>query len=474
MVIYMKYELVAGLETHIELSTKTKLFCGCTTEFGGEQNAHCCPICIGLPGTLPKINGAAIDYTIMAGLATNCEISLYSRMDRKNYVYPDLPKAYQVSQFDFPLCKNGFIELSSGKKIRINRIHLEEDAGKLVHKNGDVYVDYNRGCIPLIEVVTEPDFRSADEILEYIEKLRLTIKNIGVSDCKMQEGSMRCDVNISVRPFGAEKFGTRTEIKNMNSITFIGKAIEYEYARQCELLDEGGKVVQETLHYIESENITTSARDKEDAQDYRYFPEPDIVPIVTTAKRVEELRQSLPENPFVRMARFESDYGIAAEDAKIIVRYKLIADFFEDSVKNIKSPRNAANLIISSLFRRMPTETEKEDFSYRIDAAHFNELLTLLDEGKLSANQAKTLFEKMLDENKSPRAYLTEADLTAPDDGEIEKLCRDAVDNNQKSVEDYKAGKDKALQVLVGYVMKATKGKCDGALVKETILKMIS
>lgn len=474
MVIYMKYELVAGLETHIELSTKTKLFCGCTTEFGGEQNAHCCPICIGLPGTLPKINGAAIDYTIMAGLATNCEISLYSRMDRKNYVYPDLPKAYQVSQFDFPLCKNGYIELSSGKKIRINRIHLEEDAGKLVHKNGDVYVDYNRGCIPLIEVVTEPDFRSADEILEYIEKLRLTIKNIGVSDCKMQEGSMRCDVNISVRPFGAEKFGTRTEIKNMNSITFIGKAIEYEYARQCELLDEGGKVVQETLHYIESENITTSARDKEDAQDYRYFPEPDIVPIVTTAKRVEELRQSLPENPFVRMVRFESDYGIAAEDAKIIVRYKLIADFFEDSVKNIKSPRNAANLIISSLFRRMPTETEKEDFSYRIDTAHFNELLTLLDEGKLSANQAKTLFEKMLDENKSPRAYLTEADLTAPDDGEIKKLCRDAVDNNQKSVEDYKAGKDKALQVLVGYVMKATKGKCDGALVKETILKMIS
>lgn len=474
MVIYMKYELVAGLETHIELSTKTKLFCGCTTEFGGEQNAHCCPICIGLPGTLPKINGAAIDYTIMAGLATNCEISLYSRMDRKNYVYPDLPKAYQVSQFDFPLCKNGFIELSSGKKIRINRIHLEEDAGKLVHKNGDVYVDYNRGCIPLIEVVTEPDFRSADEILEYIEKLRLTIKNIGVSDCKMQEGSMRCDVNISVRPFGAEKFGTRTEIKNMNSITFIGKAIEYEYARQCELLDEGGKVVQETLHYIESENITTSARDKEDAQDYRYFPEPDIVPIVTTAERVEELRQSLPENPFVRMARFESDYGIAAEDAKIIVRYKLIADFFEESVKNIKNPRNAANLIISSLFRRMPTETEKEDFAYRIDAAHFNELLTLLDEGKLSANQAKTLFEKMLDENKSPRAYLTEADLTAPDDKEIEKLCREAVDNNQKSVEDYKAGKDKALQVLVGYVMKATKGKCDGALVKETILKMIS
>lgn len=470
----MKYELVAGLETHIELSTKTKLFCGCTTEFGGEQNAHCCPICIGLPGTLPKINGAAIDYTIMAGLATNCEISLYSRMDRKNYVYPDLPKAYQVSQFDFPLCKNGFIELSSGKKIRINRIHLEEDAGKLVHKNGDVYVDYNRGCIPLIEVVTEPDFRSADEILEYIEKLRLTIKNIGVSDCKMQEGSMRCDVNISVRPFGAEKFGTRTEIKNMNSITFIGKAIEYEYARQCELLDEGGKVVQETLHYIESENITTSARDKEDAQDYRYFPEPDIVPIVTTAERVEELRQSLPENPFVRMARFESDYGIAAEDAKIIVRYKLIADFFEESVKNIKNPRNAANLIISSLFRRMPTETEKEDFAYRIDAAHFNELLTLLDEGKLSANQAKTLFEKMLDENKSPRAYLTEADLTAPDDKEIEKLCREAVDNNQKSVEDYKAGKDKALQVLVGYVMKATKGKCDGALVKETILKMIS
>ena len=255
----MKYELVAGLETHVELSTKTKIFCSCTTEFGGDQNTHCCPICIGLPGTLPKLNEKVVDYAIMAGLATNCEISKISKMDRKNYVYPDLPKAYQISQYDMPLCKNGYIQLSNGRKIRINRIHIEEDAGKLIHQMGDTFIDYNRGGVPLIEIVTEPDIRSVDEAKEYVEKLQLIMKHLEISDCKMQEGSMRCDVNISVRKEGSKEFGTRTEIKNMNSITFMTKAMEYEYKRQIEAIENGEEIYQETLRYDEKNNETLSS-----------------------------------------------------------------------------------------------------------------------------------------------------------------------------------------------------------------------
>ena len=299
----MRYELVAGLETHVELSTKTKIFCGCTTEFGGSPNTHCCPICIGLPGTLPKLNKEVVRYAIRAGLATNCEISRISKMDRKNYCYPDLSKAYQISQYDKPLCKNGYIELSSGRRIRLNRIHIEEDAGKLIHQKGDTYVDYNRGGVPLIEIVTEPDFRSVDEVREYVEKLQLIMRYIGVSDCKMQEGSMRCDVNISVRPEGQKEFGTRTEIKNMNSIAFMAKAIEYEQERQIDIIESGGSVQQETLRYDDATNTTSSMRGKEDANDYRYFRDPDLVTINVTDQEVEELEKTIPELPDEKLER---------------------------------------------------------------------------------------------------------------------------------------------------------------------------
>ena len=303
----MKYELVAGLETHVELSTRTKIFCGCTTAFGGEPNTHCCPICIGLPGTLPKLNRQVVNYAVLAGLATHCDIAESARMDRKNYVYPDLAKAYQISQFDKPLCEHGWVELESGKKIRLTRIHIEEDAGKLVHERGDTFVDYNRAGVPLIEIVTEPDFRSIDEVREYVEKLQILMKYIGVSDAKMQEGSLRCDVNISVRPVGSNTLGTRTEIKNMNSFTYIARAMEYEMERQIDLLESGRPVVQETLRYNVDTGETESMRGKEDAQDYRYFREPDLVAIEVPREEIEALRAQLPELPDQKYARYTGE-----------------------------------------------------------------------------------------------------------------------------------------------------------------------
>ena len=298
-----QYEMIAGLETHIELSTQTKIFCSCSTSFGSQPNTHCCPVCIGLPGALPVLNRRVVEFAVMAGLATNCRINTSSRMDRKNYVYPDLPKAYQISQYDRPLCEDGHLTLSNGRTIRITRIHIEEDAGKLVHADDNTYIDYNRGGVPLIEIVTEPDFRSVEEIREYLELLQLTMKTIGVSDCKMQEGSVRCDVNLSVRPMGCDTFGIRTEIKNMNSFSFMEKAVAYEVQRQIEVIESGGTVVQETRRYNESEGITEGMRGKEDADDYRYFREPDLVAIELQSEQIEALLSQLPELPQQRLRR---------------------------------------------------------------------------------------------------------------------------------------------------------------------------
>ena len=325
----MSYDLVVGLETHVELLTKTKIFCGCKNAFGSEPNTNCCPICIGLPGTLPKLNREVVNFAIKAGLALNCTINLKSKMDRKNYVYPDLSKAYQISQFYSPICKNGYVELASGKKIRIHQIHMEEDAGKLVHKSGDVYVDYNRGGVPLLEIVTEPDISSSEEAREYVEKLQMIMRYIGVSDCKMQEGSMRCDVNVSVKPSGSNILGTRTEIKNMNSITFMTKAIDYEYKRHVEVIESGKSVEQQTLRYIESTNSTESMRSKEDAQDYRYFRDPDLLDICLNSEYIEKIKESLPELPTERFKRYTNEFGIPEKDAILIVKYKNVSDFFE-------------------------------------------------------------------------------------------------------------------------------------------------
>ncbi len=469
----MKYEMVAGFETHVELATNTKIFCSCTTQFGGEPNTHCCPICIGLPGTLPKLNRQVVRYAIMAGLATNCEIANISKMDRKNYCYPDLPKAYQISQYDKPLCEHGYVELSNGRRIRLTRIHIEEDAGKLIHKHGDTYVDYNRGGVPLIEIVSEPDIRSVDEAKEYVEKLREIMRYIGISDCKMQEGSMRCDVNVSVRPVGSEDLGTRTEIKNMNSINFIGKAMEYEYARQVDLIESGGRVEQETLRYDDVTNTTSSMRGKEDAHDYRYFRDPDLVTISVTDEEIDELRARIPELPAQKQRRYADDFGLSEKDAQNIAKYRRIAEFFEEASEEVKNPKTAANFIIGQIFRRLETESDKEEFCVSITAKQLNELVLLVDAGKVKNNLAKATLEKMLDTGKSAGEFISESDMAGMDESTLAELCKKAVDANPNAVADYKNGKTKAIKAVVGFVMKESRGKADAKQAEEIILSLI-
>lgn len=469
----MRYELVAGLETHVELSTKTKIFCGCTTEFGGSPNTHCCPICIGLPGTLPKLNKQVVRYAIRAGLATNCEISRISKMDRKNYCYPDLSKAYQISQYDKPLCKNGYIELSSGRRIRLNRIHIEEDAGKLIHQKGDTYVDYNRGGVPLIEIVTEPDFRSVDEVREYVEKLQLIMRYIGVSDCKMQEGSMRCDVNISVRPEGQKEFGTRTEIKNMNSIAFMAKAIEYEQERQIDIIESGGSVQQETLRYDDATNTTSSMRGKEDANDYRYFRDPDLVTINVTDQEVEELEKTIPELPDEKLERYVEKLGIPEPDAQLLVKYRRVAEYFERASEGTANPRTAANFIIGQIFRTIENESAKEEFDIPVSAESLRELIKLLDSKKIRINLAKSTLDKMLETGKKASELISEKDMGGLDEEATKKLCQEAVDANPNAVADYKNGKEKAVKAIVGYVMKNSRGKADAMKAEEIIKRII-
>ena len=469
----MKYELVAGFETHVELATNTKIFCSCTTQFGGEPNTHCCPICIGLPGTLPKLNKRVVEYAIRAGLATNCEIAEISKMDRKNYCYPDLPKAYQISQYDMPLCNHGYIQLSNGRKIRILRIHIEEDAGKLVHSRGSTMVDYNRGGVPLIEIVTEPDFRSVDEAKEYVEKLQLIMRYIGVSDCKMQEGSMRCDVNISVRPEGSEKLGTRTEIKNMNSISFIAKAMEYEYNRQVDLIESGEKVIQETLRYDDVSNTTSSMRGKEDANDYRYFRDPDLVTIHVPKEEVEKIRESLPELPAAKLDRYVEELGLPEKDAQLLVKYRKVAEYFERAIEDTKTPKTAANFIIGQIFRTVENESEKEKFDIKVSAESLNELIKLLDSGKIRMNMAKSTLDKMLETGKKPSELISDSDMAGLSEDMVNDLCRQAIEANPNAVNDYKNGKEKAIKALVGFVMKNSRGKADAVAAEEKIKSMI-
>ena len=468
----MRYELVAGLETHVELSTKTAILCVGAREFIGSPNTHCCPICIGLPGTLPKLNKQVVRYAIRAGLATNCEISRISKMDRKNYCYPDLSKAYQISQYDKPLCKNGYIELSSGRRIRLNRIHIEEDAGKLIHQKGDTYVDYNRGGVPLIEIVTEPDFRSVDEVREYVEKLQLIMRYIGVSDCKMQEGSMRCDVNISVRPEGQKEFGTRTEIKNMNSIAFMAKAIEYEQERQIDIIESGGSVQQETLRYDDATNTTSSMRGKEDANDYRYFRDPDLVTINVTDQEVEELEKTIPELPDEKLERYVEKLGIPESDAQLLVKYRRVAEYFERASEGTANPRTAANFIIGQIFRTIENESAKEEFDIPVSAESLRELIKLLDSKKIRMNLAKSTLDKMLETGKKASELISEKDMGGLDEEATKKLCQEAVDANPNAVADYKNGKEKAVKAIVGYVMKNSRGKAD-AMKAEEIIKQI-
>jgi len=469
----MNYEIVCGIETHIELATKTKIFCGCTTEFGGEPNTHCCPVCTGQPGSLPILNQKVVEYAIKAGLALNCKINTKSHMDRKNYVYPDLPKAYQISQYDEPLCEKGYIELDSGKRIGITRIHIEEDAGKLVHENGYTYIDYNRSGVPLIEIVSEPDISSAEEAKEYAEKLQLTMRYIGISDCKMQEGSMRCDVNLSLRKPGDPNFGVRTEIKNINSLSFIQKAVMAEAERQADILDAGGTVVQQTMRYDETTNTVTPMRDKENSEDYRYFPDPDILRFCIDEEKVEEIRASLPELPFAKLRRYVNELGLPEATAKQLSRYRRVAEFFEGALAEGASVKNAANLIVGTIFSNMDTEEEKELFGIKISPAQFAALVKLADEKKINIGVAQSTLQKMLESGKSVEEFIKPEDLVGISDEELESLCKEAIDANPKAVADVRSGKDKAINVMFGYIMKKTGGKADIRKAEALLRKLI-
>ncbi len=468
------YETVIGLEVHVELATKTKIFCGCTTEFGGSPNSHCCPVCMGMPGTLPVLNKKVVEYAIAAGLAMDCEITRNAKFDRKNYFYPDLPKAYQISQLYLPICRNGGIEIetSAGKKrIGIHEIHMEEDAGKLIHDPWEdcTLVDYNRCGVPLIEIVSEPDMRSADEVIAYLEKLRLILKYLGVSDCKMQEGSLRADINLSVREMGVEKFGTRTEMKNMNSFKAIARAVEGERKRQIEILEYGGQIIQETRRWDENKDTSFAMRSKEDAQDYRYFPEPDLVPLEITKEWLSEIKAREPELRDAKMARYEKEFGIPAYDAAIITGAKKMADIFEECVALCGKPKEVSNWLMVETMRLLKEE-EMDAEDLLLDPEKLASLIALIDKGKINRTVAKEVFEQIFKENIEPEAYVKEKGLLmVQDDALLRETILHILAENTQSVADFKGGKDRAFGFLVGQTMKAMKGKADPGKVNELL-----
>lgn len=470
------YEVIIGLEVHAELSTKTKIFCSCPTTFGAEPNTHTCPICMAMPGTLPVLNEKVVEYAVKAGLATNCEISRNSKNDRKNYFYPDLPKAYQISQFDQPLCEHGYIEIETSegkKKIRLTRIHIEEDAGKLNHDEfaGGSLVDLNRAGVPLIEMVSEPDLRSSEEVEAYLKKLKSILEYIEVSDCKMQEGSLRADVNVSVRKKGETKLGTRTEMKNMNSFKSITRAIEYEVDRQIDVIEEGGKVEQETLRWDDVSGKTFPMRDKEDAQDYRYFPDPDLVAIKLSEEYIENIRKSLPELPESRRERYLKEYNLSEKDANIITASKYLSDLFEGTIEVCHNPKAVNNWIISDISRIL-NEKEREPNEIPFNCNQLGNLILLIDKGTISTSIAKKVLEELFENPREPEEIIKEKGwIQISDEGAIKEVVLKVLAANPQSVADYKAGKEKALGFLVGQAMKETKGKANPKMLNEMFKK---
>ncbi len=478
----MQYEPVIGLEVHIQLNTETKIFCGCSTKFGAESNTQTCPVCLGMPGVLPVLNRHALEKAIVAGLSLNCEVSNFSKFDRKNYFYPDLPKAYQISQYDKPICLKGFLEISTPagiKKIGITRLHMEEDAGKLIHsedKSANVsYVDLNRTGVPLAEIVSEPDMRSADEAYNYLNKLKSIIKYTGVSDVNMEEGSLRCDVNVSVREMGAPKFGEKVEVKNLNSFKAVKAAINYEIERQVSLIDSGEKssIIQETRLWDADRQETYSMRSKEDAHDYRYFPDPDLTPVIITDEYIESLRKSLPELPDARKNRFTSEYGIPLYDAEVLTAVKQVADYYEDVIKNGANPKKASNWIMSELLAQLPDPEQIQLFP--VKPANLASLLKLVDDDTISGKIAKTVFREMIDTGKDADIIVEEKGMKqVSDTSEIEAIIIRVIESNAQSVEDYKNGKEKAMGFLVGQIMKESRGKANPKLVNELLLKKLN
>ena len=474
-----EYETVIGLEVHVELATKTKIFCGCSTAFGGAPNTHTCPVCTGMPGSLPVLNKQVVEYAMAVGLATNCTINQNCKFDRKNYFYPDNPQNYQISQLYEPICRNGGIEIETAdgtkKTIGIHEIHMEEDAGKLVHDDWDdvSIVDFNRSGVPLIEIVSEPDMRSADEVIAYLEKLRLIIQYLGASDCKLNEGSMRADVNLSVREAGASEFGTRTEMKNLNSFRAIARAIEGEKNRQIDLIESGEKGGQETRRWDDAKESSHAMRSKEDAQDYRYFPEPDLVPIHISDEWLAEVKNRQPELRTEKLARYESEYEIPRYDAEIITSSKRLADIFEQTVAICGKPKKVSNWLMVETMRLLKErEMEPEDIVFSPE--HLAALVELADAGTINSTVAKEVFEHMFADDTDPKQYVEEHGLkTVNDEGALRTTVEQVIRDNPQSVDDYHNGKEKAIGFLVGQTMKAMKGKANPGMVNQILKELL-
>lgn len=478
----MNYEAVIGLEIHSELKTKTKIFCGCATTFGAEQNTHVCPVCLGLPGVLPTVNRRVVEFAIKAGLATNCTINNYSKFDRKNYYYPDLPKNWQTSQYDLPIAEHGWVDIDvegEKKRIRLTRIHMEEDAGKLVHSGTNIKdsatsnVDYNRTGVPLIEIVSEPDMHSAQEARAYMEKIKAILEYIDVSNCRMEEGNLRADINVSLRPEGSSELGTRTEMKNINSFKSLEDAINYEIERQTEVLEEGGHIIQETRTWDPERGITLSMRSKENAHDYRYMPEPDLPPIITSEEEIEAYRKSLPELPDARRARLEKEYGLSDYDAGIITSSRQMAEYFDGVIATGADAKQAANWIMGDLSKNLNAENLSIEKS-PVDAKRLGEMILLITKGTISGKIAKKVFSEMWTSPDSPEKIVQDKGLVQITDTKaIEAIVDQVIAANPKAVEEYKGGKKKAIGALVGQVMKASKGKANPQAVNELLTKKL-
>ena len=473
-----QYETVIGLEVHVELATKTKIFCGCSTAFGAAPNTHTCPVCTGMPGALPVLNKQVVEYAMAIGLAANCEITRMCRFDRKNYFYPDNPQNYQISQLYLPIARNGYVEIETGdtkKRVRIHEMHMEEDAGKLVHDEWDdtSLVDYNRSGVPLVEIVSEPDMRCAEEVIAYLEKLRQIIQYLGASDCKLQEGSMRADVNLSVREVGSTRFGTRTEMKNLNSFKAISRAIEGERERQIELLEEGKAVVQETRRWDDNKESSYAMRSKEDAQDYRYFPEPDLVPVVISEEWIEAVRSRQPELRTEKLERYKREFDIPRYDAEILTESKSMADLFEAATAICRKPKKVSNWLMVETMRLIK-EHGMEPEELRFSPENLAKLIELADAGTINSSVAKTVFEKVFAEDVDPEKYVEEQGLkTVHDEGKLKAVLEQVIADNPQAVSDYKGGKEKALGALVGQTMKAMKGKANPGMVNQMLREML-
>ncbi|MBF0344712.1 MAG: Asp-tRNA(Asn)/Glu-tRNA(Gln) amidotransferase subunit GatB [Nitrospirae bacterium] len=474
----MGYEVVIGLEIHAQMSTATKMFCGCTTKFGGQPNTHTCPVCIGMPGVLPVMNKRALEFTIKAGLAANCQISRYSRFARKNYFYPDLPKGYQISQYELPICVGGSVVITTEdgeKTIGLTRIHMEEDAGKNIHEGNANYsqVDLNRAGVPLMEIVTEPDIRNPKEAAAFMRKIRSILRYLEVCDGNMEEGSLRCDANVSLRPFGEKALGTKTEVKNINSFRFVEKALEYEIKRQEKVLNSGGVITQETRLWDPSAGVTQSMRSKEEAHDYRYFPEPDLVPIAVTDDFIEELKTSMPELPDVLKGRFVDVYNLPQYDADILTSDKQLAFFFEEAVRDGANPKAASNWIMGELMRLLNEKAITIE-DVRVRPSDLVGLIRLIDDGTISVKIAKVVFEEMFNTGKPAQEVVKDKGLVQiSDEGHLEQTIVDIIAKNPAEAGRYKAGETKLAGFFVGEVMKATKGKANPKLVNEILRKKL-